>query len=128
MIRSKLGNTFLKDKNEQSRNDYEKQRKFCVTFISRARQQYFCSLDLSLIADNKKYWKTVKSLFSDKTSHTDIISLTEDGKTITKDPQIVKFKNHPSILSINKNMERKNVLVFRSNLFHWKKQLNKLIN
>ena len=109
----------------------------------RAKQQYFSSLDLSLIADNKKFWKTVKPLFSDKISHKDIISLTEDGKTITEDLPIAeifnnyfsnvirslcdrnvptepgiacsqntvsaainKFRNHPSILSINKNMER----------------------
>ena len=143
MIRSKLRNTFLKDKNEQSRNDYRIQRNLCVALVRRAKQQYFSSLDLSLIADNKKFWKTVKPLFSDKISHKDIISLTQDGKTITEDLPIVeifsnyfsnvirslcdrnvptepgiacsqntvsaainKFRNHLSILSINKNMER----------------------
>ena len=122
MIRSKVRNKFLKDKNEQSRNDYRKQRNLC--------------------ADNKKFWKTVKPLFSDKISHKDTISLTEDGKTITEDLPIVeifnnyfsnvirslcdrniptesgsaysqntvstainKFRNQPSILSINKNIE-----------------------
>ena len=111
--------------------------------VCRAKQQYFSSLDLSLIADNKKFWKTVKPLFSDKISHKDIISLTEDGKTITEDLPIAeifnnyfsrvilslcdrnvpakpgiacsqntdstainKFRSHPSILSINKSMER----------------------
>ena len=38
-------------------------------FARRAKQQYFFSLDLSLTADNKKFWKTVKLLFSDKISH-----------------------------------------------------------
>ena len=111
--------------------------------VCRAKQQYFSSLDLSLIADNKKFWKTVKPLFSDKISHKDIISLREDGKTITEDLSIAeifnnyfsnvirslcdrnvptepgiacsqntvftaidKFRNHPSIPSINKSMER----------------------
>ena len=143
MTRSKLKNKFLKDKNEQSRNDYQKQCNLCVTLVCRAKQKYFSSLDLSLIADNKKFWKTVKPLFSDKISHKGIISLTEDGKTITEDLPIAeifnnyfstvirslcdrnvhtepgiacsqntvstainKFRNHPSILSINKNMER----------------------
>ena len=54
IIRSKLRNKFLKDKNEQSRNDYQKQRNLRVTLIRRARQQYFSSLGLSLIDDNKK--------------------------------------------------------------------------
>ena len=57
MIRSKLRNKFLKDKNEQSRNDYRKQRNLCVALVCRAKQQYFSSLDLSLIADNKNFGK-----------------------------------------------------------------------
>ena len=85
MMRSKLRNKFLQDKNEQSRNDYRKQRNLCVALVRRAKQQYFSSLDLNLIVDNKKFWKTVKQLFSDKISHKDIINLTEDGKIITED-------------------------------------------
>ena len=133
----------MKVKNEQSRNDYRKKRNLCVAFARRTKQQYFSSLDLRLIAGNKKFWKTVIPLFSDKISHEDIISLTEDGKTITEDLQMAeifknyfsnvirnfgdrnvptkpgiansqntvsnainKFRNHPSILSYNKNMER----------------------
>ena len=124
MIRSKLRNKFLKDKNEQSRNDYRKKRNFCVALVRRAKQEYFSSLDLSL-----------KSSLD--------LSLTEDGKTITEDLLIAeifnnyfsnvirslcdrnvptepgiacsqntvftainKFRNHPRILSINKNMKR----------------------
>ena len=39
------------------------------------KQQYFSSLNLSLIPDNKKNSKTVKALFSDKISHKDIKQL-----------------------------------------------------
>ena len=87
MKRSKLRNKFLQDKNEKSRNDYRKQHNLCVALVRRAKQQYFSSLDLNLIADNKKFWKTTKPLFSDKISHKDIISLTEDGKIINEDFQ-----------------------------------------
>ena len=71
----------------------EKKRNLCVAFARRTKQQYFPSLDLRLIAGNKKFWKTVKPLFSDKISHEDIISLTEDGKTITEDLQIAEILN-----------------------------------
>ena len=74
MMRSKLRNKFLQDKNEKSRNDYRKQRNLCVALVRRAKQQYFSSLDLNLIADNKKFWKTFKPLFSDKICHKDVIS------------------------------------------------------
>ena len=94
MIRSTLRNKFLKDKNEQSRNDYKKKTQLYVALDHMAKQQYFSSLDLNLIADNKKFWKTVKSLFSDKISHKDIISLTEDGKTIPEDLQIAEIFNN----------------------------------
>ena len=46
LIKSKLRNKFVKDKNEQSRNDYRKQRTLCVALVRRAKQQYFSSLDL----------------------------------------------------------------------------------
>ena len=54
MVRSKLRNKFLKNRNEQSKNDYRKQHNLCVALVRRAKQQYFSSLDLSLIADIKK--------------------------------------------------------------------------
>ena len=40
--------------------------------IFRAKQQYFSNLDPNLAAENKKFWKTVKPLFSDKTSQKDL--------------------------------------------------------
>ena len=74
MIRSKLRNKFLKDKNEHSRNDYRKPCNLCVALFCRAKQECFSSLDLSLISGNKKFSKTVKLLFSDKICQKDIIS------------------------------------------------------
>ena len=95
IIRSKLMNKFLKSKNEQSRNNYRKQRTLPVMLIIRARLQYFSSLDLKLIADNKKFWKTIKPLFLDKISHRALISLTKDGKTINEDLQVAEiFHNY----------------------------------
>ena len=134
MIRSKLRNKFLKDKNEQSRNDYRKQRNLCVALVRRAKQQYFSSLDLSLIADNKKFWKTVKPLFSDKISHKDTISLKEDGKTITEVLPIAEifnnlvFRNYPTILSINKNMGRIGCPSFAFEFVSLEETIKKLIN
>ena len=80
MIRSKLRDKFLQDKSEESRNNYRKQCNLCAALVRKAKQQYFSSLDLSLIADNKNVLKTVKRIFSDKIAHKDIISLTEDEK------------------------------------------------
>ena len=94
IIRSKLKNKSLKDKNEQSRHDYRKQCNLFAALVRRAKQQYFSSLDLRLIADNKKFWKRGKPIFSEKISIEDIISLTEDGKIITEDLQIAAIFNN----------------------------------
>ena len=51
MMRSKLRNKFMQGKNEKSRIDYRKQRNLCVALVRRAKQQYFSSLDINLIAD-----------------------------------------------------------------------------
>ena len=106
MIRSELRNKFLKDKNEQSRDDYRKQRNLCVALVRRAKQQYFSSLYLSLISDNKKFQKKVKPLFSDKIYHKDIISLTEDGKNITEDLPIAEIVNNYFIKIIRSLCDR----------------------
>ena len=84
----------MKDKNQQSRNDYQEQRNLCVALVRRAKQQYFPSLDLNLIIDKNYFWKTVKPLFSEKISHKDIISLTEDRKTVTEDLQVAQIFNN----------------------------------
>ena len=57
MIRSKLRNKFLKDKNEQSTNDYQKQSNLCVKLIRRARLNRFSSLDPNLVVDDKNFAK-----------------------------------------------------------------------
>ena len=91
MIRSKLGNKFLKDKNKQSRYDYLKQRNLCVTLICRARRQYSFSVDPNMVANNKKFWKTSNPLISDKISDRYRINLTKGRKIITEDLQIAEI-------------------------------------
>lgn len=62
--------------------------------IFRAKQQYFTNLKPSLVADNKKFWKTVKPLFSDKNSQKEIINLTENKNVLTQDLEIAKAFNN----------------------------------
>ena len=39
---------------------YRKQRNFCSKLYKKERKKYNNNLDLNDIADNKKFWKTVK--------------------------------------------------------------------
>ena len=54
----------------------------------------FSSLDPNLVADNKKFWQTVKPLFSDKTCQKEIIYLTKNKNVLTQDLEIAKIFNN----------------------------------
>ena len=64
MLRTKLRNKFLKKKTLESRAKYNKQRNICVSLIKKAKRNYYENLDLNDINDNKKFWATVKLMFS----------------------------------------------------------------
>ena len=66
MLRTKLRNQFLKKRTLQARTKYNKQRNICVSLVKKAKQNYYENLDLKDINDNKKFWATVKPLFSNK--------------------------------------------------------------
>ena len=84
-------------------------------------------MDLKGITDSKKFWPTVKPLFSNKIKSAEYITLKENGKNISNDKKLArifnelfvnvvpnlgmsikaisKYKNHPSIISIKKFVE-----------------------
>ena len=66
MIRSKPRNKFLKDRTESNKGTYCKQRNICDNILCKTKKQYYSNLEVSVVADNKKFWKTVKNFFSDK--------------------------------------------------------------
>ena len=70
MLRSKLRNQFLKTKTQESKLKYNKQRNLCVSITRKAKRSYYENLDLKDITDSKKFWATVKPLFSNKIKST----------------------------------------------------------
>ena len=80
MTRSRFRNKYLKEKSADSKNAYEKQRNYCVNLLRRTKRHYFANISIISITDKKKFWKTVKSFFSDKISHKEVINLVENDK------------------------------------------------
>ena len=74
MTRSRLCNKYLKEKSADSKIAYDKQKNYCVNLLRRTKKNYFANINISSVTDNKKFWKTVKSLFSDKISRTETIN------------------------------------------------------
>ena len=66
MLRSKFRNSFLKEKTEESKSLYNKQRNICVILLHKTKRNYYAQLDNKIVTDNRKFWKVVSPLFSEK--------------------------------------------------------------
>ena len=53
--RTKLRNNFLKNKTEENRNKYTKQRNFCISLLRKIKQNYLNRLIQKNITDNRKF-------------------------------------------------------------------------
>ena len=65
MLRTKLRNRFLKKRTLEARTKCNKQN-ICVSLVKKAKRNHCEKLDLK-DNDNRKFWTTVKPLFSSKT-------------------------------------------------------------
>ena len=83
ITRSGLRYKYLKEKSVDSKLAYDKQRNYCVNILLRAKKNYFANISIIFVTDNKKFWKTVKPLFSDKISHKEAINLAENDTILT---------------------------------------------
>ena len=77
MLRTRFRHQFLKMKTPEAKAKYSKQRNICVSLTRKAKRNYYESLDLNNICDNKKFWATVKPLFSNKIKSAENIVLME---------------------------------------------------
>ena len=108
MIRSQLENKFYEYRTEEYRRGLKKQKNYCNRLYKRERKNYYSQLNLSNINDNKKFWNTMKPLFSDKGGVKDNIILVEDNKIISKDSEVAQafqhfFANAVNSLDITEN-------------------------
>ena len=93
MKRSKLRNRFLKEKPETSRKPCNIQRNYCVNLLKKTKREYFANIKINNIADNKKFWQTVKPLFSDKINHRETINLIDNEIILSNDEEIAETFN-----------------------------------
>ena len=66
MLRIKLRNKFLKNRSNENKTSYVKQRNDCVSLLRKTKREYYSNLDKKKICDNKTLWKIVKSILSKK--------------------------------------------------------------
>ena len=106
MVRSKLRKKFVKSRSKSDEKACNKQRNKCVSLLRKTKKAYYSNLNVKDIVDNKKFWKTVKSFFSDKSNSFENISLTENGNLLTDDFEVAKtFNKYFQTLRLNLDLK-----------------------
>ena len=90
MKRTELRNKFLKHKTEESRQAFVKQRNYCASLPRKSKRNYYSNLNVKDITDNKKIWKTIKPLFSNKTKSAVSITLKDNNKIVDSQNEVAK--------------------------------------
>ena len=76
MKRSCLRNIYLKNRADNNKREYNKQRNYSVSLLRKTKTNYYANLDEKDLTDNKQFWrKTVKPLLSDKIKSSENITL-----------------------------------------------------
>ena len=104
MLRTQLRNRYNKERTPGNRNVFKKQRNMCVKTLRQAKRDYYSNLDMKSITDNKKFWKTMKPLFSEKVQTSSVITLISDEFKVA---EIMNnyFVNITETLGISKNAD-----------------------
>ena len=92
MTRSRLRNRFLRNPDMTNKMKYNKQRNYCVNLLKNEKRRYYKNLDLIVIND-KKFWKTMEPLFSDKHTNSRNITLIDGEKIISNDTEVAEIMN-----------------------------------
>ena len=82
MSTSKLRKRFLKNRTEESRCKYKRQRNVCVYLFKKAKRDYYENIDVSKLTDSNKFWKTMKPSFGSKIKSRNSITWVEGTKII----------------------------------------------
>ena len=66
MRRYQLQTKYFKNKSQNDYLAFKKQKNFCSKLYKKERKNYYNSLEIKNITDNKQFWKTIKPFLSEK--------------------------------------------------------------
>ena len=98
---------------------YKKQRNYCVSLMHQGKKQYYGSLNVNHITDNKNFWRVVKPNFSNKILGTNRVILRDGGKIISDTEKVADTFNK-FFVNIGKTLkidDDKQFLVKTNNVF-----------
>ena len=108
MQRSQLQNKYFRNRTRYNLNAYKHQRNFCARLCKKEKKDYYSNIQLCNVTDNKRFWKTVKPILSDKGINNRKIILKSNENIITEDEEVANsmnlfFENAVSSLNIKEN-------------------------
>ena len=101
MRRSFLKNKYQKLKNEEAHKAFKKQKNFTNRLLKKEMIKYWGNLDMKNYTDNKKFFDTVKPLFSKSILGKQKITLVENNDIITEDKEVAEKFNQYFITSVS---------------------------
>ena len=93
MKRTRLKNRFNKNRTNENWTAFKKQRNFCVKLLRQNKRSYYNQLNPKIVSDNKKFWKTVKPLFSNKIQGSASITLLKNDVVESDDTRVAEILN-----------------------------------
>jgi len=87
MKRNELHTKFKKSHSEVDQGNFKRQRKLVKKLLYQEKKKYYHNLDDKVILDNKKFWKQIKSSFSDKVICGQKITLVSGNNIISVDKE-----------------------------------------
>ena len=115
MIRSRKRNIFNANPSSETWNCYRIQRNKCTRLIRDAKRNYYNSLNMNVITDTKKFWRTVKPIFSEKAVPQKLTSIIEGGKVIDEKADIAA-KMNTYFVNITDSLDINSIPVSESDL------------
>ena len=91
---------FKKQKGRRSAKLRER-RNLCVFLLRETKKSYCSTLNEKNLIDNRKFWKTVKPMLSNKLVSSEKFTLVENKKIITDDREIAKTLNEFFLITSN---------------------------
>ena len=124
--RSRLRNEFSKNRSEENKRKYKRQRNLCVSLRRKAIKQYFSNITSKGIVTNKEFWKTIRPFLTNKgcLENSDIM-LINDDEIVTDDKTLAKTFNEHYINTVERpsglkpaKMEFENSINISRNILH----------
>ena len=91
--RSKLRSKYLRERTNEAKSLYNKQRNLCVSIFRKNKRDYFGNLNNKIVTHNIKFWKTISPLFTEKAFHRKCMTLKESNKTIRNNEKLAETFN-----------------------------------